>query len=838
MLMISKEDKILSAKRISANGDFVGNKAEGLLFLQDSGFRVPDFYVLPFATLQSVLKGEKRLENLIDYWKNECQIEEDSIWAVRSSASVEDGGEKSYAGLFSTRIDVPLKDLKTAILSVLEAYQKVGESQYAESGDMIFGIIIQQMILPDYSGVIFSHNPLDVTDDTPILNVVPGVGEELVSGRTTAYTVKKEKTDWVFPDDKTVFEGKTIADGLQEITKTGETIKRDIQDKIKVLFHDVRRMSKLKKHPVDVEFCISGGRIYYLQIRPITAIGEEHEKVIAIWDNSNIGENYPGITLPLTASFVRFTYQKAYSKMAEFVGMSQKLIQSNMPYFGNMAGSIHGGIYYNITSWQKLLYQFPFGKTLSRQITKILGMDDAVFEPPSTRAGFFGYLTLLSNLIRSFFGFNRIKKAYLDNFNKVYSEYQSKDYLSKSHSELVSTYNELEQKLGDNWIAPMINGFFAMVLFTLLKKAAKDPKISSSYPNFANDILFSQGDVISVAIVRALHHILNQINNSRELSNLFLEKEPSEIISELIKKHPALKREIDTFIRQYGERCEEGELKMETINYKEDPLTFIRFLKANTFYHPTKKATEQQRYFDYEKVLKTAYPYRPVKRWYLKKVIRFTISRVKDRENFRFIRTQTFALIRKIFRGIDASLLQTGRLSEKGDSLYLHLQELLDTSQKYQYKEIIKDRKKIYQKYEKIEKNNRYQQTEKGFVPVYPAIDLDDSSVIRGTGCSSGIIEGEVVIIHKNTTMDRAFSGKILVAKHFEPGWITLFSTASGLVSEQGSLLSHTAILSRELGIPTIVGANGLLSKVKDGDRVRLNGAKGELLVLKNNDNV
>lgn len=830
--MTAKKIHIISGKEISENNDFAGNKAKGLLFLQRNGFRVPDFYVLPYPTLQSVLKKEIRLENLIFQWIKDYHITENLKWAVRSSASVEDGGDKSYAGLFTTRINVQQKDLKTAIFSVLDAYRKVGKSGYALSEEMTFGIIIQKMIQPDYSGVIFSHNPLNISDDNPIINIVPGLGEALVSGRVTAYTIKKEGRDWVFPDDNAVFEGKVYANGLNAINKTGAVIKHDIGDKIANLEQDVRRMAALKKHPVDVEFCITNGTIYYLQIRPITAIQTKKEAIIAIWDNTNIGENYPGITLPLTASFVRFTYQKAYSKMAEFVGMSKALIRANAPFFGNMAGSIYGGIYYNITSWQKLLYQFPFGKKLSKQITKILGMDDAEFEPPSIRSGILGYLILSANLIRSFWGFNRIKQSYLDNFNRVYSEYASRDYHSKSHSELIAIYHELEQKLGNNWIAPMINGFFAMILFALLKRAAKDPKISRSYPNFANDILFSQGDVISVAIVRALQQILNQINTDRELATLFTEKPPEAITMALSENYPALKEEIDTFIRQYGERCEEGELKMETVNYKEDPLTFIRFLMTNTFYNPNQKATEQQTYFDYKNVLEKAYPYRPIRRWYLHLLIKYTIWRVKDRENFRFIRTQTFALIRKIFRGIDADLLKTGVFTQKGDSLYLHLDEILDSSIKASYHDIIEKRKKIWQKYENIKRSNRYKQTEKGFIPVYPAIDTNDSNTIRGTGCSSGIIEGEVAIVHKDTALDKDFSGKILIAKHFEPGWITLFYAANGLVSEQGSLLSHTAILSRELGIPAIVGAKGVLAKVKDGDRVRLNGATGELILL------
>ncbi len=80
------------------------------------------------------------------------------------------------------------------------------------------------------------------------------------------------------------------------------------------------------------------------------------------------------------------------------------------------------------------------------------------------------------------------------------------------------------------------------------------------------------------------------------------------------------------------------------------------------------------------------------------------------------------------------------------------------------------------------------------------------------------------------------FSGKILVADYFEPGKINLFSKAGGIISIRGNLLSHTAILCREMGIPSIVGARGLLSKIKDGDKIEMNGATGKIYLISKNE--
>jgi pyruvate,water dikinase len=69
--------------------------------------------------------------------------------------------------------------------------------------------------------------------------------------------------------------------------------------------------------------------------------------------------------------------------------------------------------------------------------------------------------------------------------------------------------------------------------------------------------------------------------------------------------------------------------------------------------------------------------------------------------------------------------------------------------------------------------------------------------------------------------------GEIIVAERTDPGWIMLFPAAAGLIVERGSLLSHSAIVSRELGLPAVVAASGVTQWLHDGDYVELNGSSG-----------
>jgi pyruvate,water dikinase len=72
-------------------------------------------------------------------------------------------------------------------------------------------------------------------------------------------------------------------------------------------------------------------------------------------------------------------------------------------------------------------------------------------------------------------------------------------------------------------------------------------------------------------------------------------------------------------------------------------------------------------------------------------------------------------------------------------------------------------------------------------------------------------------------------TGKVLVAEMTDPGWVFLMASAAALVVEKGSLLSHTAIIGRELGVPTVVGVEGATELIRSGQLVQVNGQTGDV---------
>jgi pyruvate,water dikinase len=103
---------------------------------------------------------------------------------------------------------------------------------------------------------------------------------------------------------------------------------------------------------------------------------------------------------------------------------------------------------------------------------------------------------------------------------------------------------------------------------------------------------------------------------------------------------------------------------------------------------------------------------------------------------------------------------------------------------------------------------------------------------IRGLGASAGVVEGTARIVHSPEEFDQVRKGDILVCRMTNPAWVLVFTKIGGLVTDAGGALSHSAVVSREFGIPAVVGTGVATQKISTGQRVRVNGAAGIVEIL------
>jgi pyruvate,water dikinase len=103
---------------------------------------------------------------------------------------------------------------------------------------------------------------------------------------------------------------------------------------------------------------------------------------------------------------------------------------------------------------------------------------------------------------------------------------------------------------------------------------------------------------------------------------------------------------------------------------------------------------------------------------------------------------------------------------------------------------------------------------------------------LRGLGASAGVVEGTARVVDSPEQFDQVQKGELLICKMTSPAWVVLFTKIAGLVTDSGGALSHPAVVSREFGIPAVVGTRTATQTIKTGQRLRVDGAAGTVEVL------
>ena len=236
-----------------------------------------------------------------------------------------------------------------------------------------------------------------------------------------------------------------------------------------------------------------------------------------------------------------------------------------------------------------------------------------------------------------------------------------------------------------------------------------------------------------------------------------------------------------------------------------------------------------------EEVVRSEVPLtrRPLFGWVLGRARRH----IRERENMRFARTRVFGTVRRLFRALGDHLVRRGLLQRRPDVFYLTLDELLGfvegTTATVDLAGLVAVRQAEYEQWRAAKGPHRRFETvgplnfANPFTVAHAPTEQDQSpDLLRGIGCAPGVVRAEARVVH-DPTAEPDLQGRILVTERTDPGWVPLFLSAGGLLVERGSALSHSAIVAREFGVPTVVGLPGLLQRVNSGDTVELDGAAG-----------
>jgi len=799
-------------------------KARHLEILKEQGFPVPRF----------ILVSENEEVDL-SFSERDC-------FAVRSNFSSEDSGEHSFAGQFLTRLNVKREKVEKAVQEVFASYagsldykekanrgkaeydlKQQGKAEQKENTErqenaerqedteqkkaVLSGetVLIQEMLFPEKSGVLFTKNPKGILSEMVVV-LGQGLGDKVVEDQENVLTYH------YFPGECLYQEGQGTVIGLDE-------------DELKTLFSLGEEIEQLFQKPMDIEFAIEKGKIYILQARAITTL--DMHLPARILDNSNISESFPGICLPLSESFAGEMYSGIFTSLGRrFLG---KRVSSYEAVFQRMVGGFSGRMYYEISSWYDILHLLPFSGKIIPVWQGMLGVSNEEISFSKKKPGFF-LKCRIALLFCYYFIVSQRKMKELDKFfQERYASYSKRVEEEEEAQELYRIFLEMKEDLLREWDITLMNDMVSFISTHLYGKKTA----------------FSLETMKPVRALSALKAIAGKHGLDSE----------------------EYRREKKSYISAYGDRIE-GELKLETRTYRSNEELLDRWILDALETEETDCSEK-----DCEETSRMEKPSEQKQRKSF--LYRLAESSCNNREISRLHRTRCFGLMRRIVDkigektiGFDVYYLSLDELKEflfSGKDFSLKIAREKELRKAYERLPVL-SRVKLLGKVDrdplageitvlnygafktkeskvgKGEIAGEMGKSEKWSVPFSEEPKKVESKgktestprVFFGRGVSKGIFRGEILKI-KSLQELRATEakGKILLSYSTDPGWFPYLDMASGLITERGSLLSHSAILARELEKPAVVNIPKIMEELQSGDIVEIDGDLGICSVIK-----
>jgi phosphohistidine swiveling domain-containing protein len=866
----------------------VGGKAAALAAMTRAGLPVPPWFVaLPHA-FQASVSGETttRLAHATSAAAAQSLFEgvrlsdeairqiaaalkhiggEGGLFAVRSSAVEEDSTQFSFAGQLESFLFVSAADVAARIPSVWASGFSDRILRYRQEAglDPVAGVpavIVQRMVEGKTSGVAFSADPISGRRGVAVVAAVPGLGSALVSGEAAADTWRVDREGEIVERHVETKElmhcaAPSSAQGVVSIAVPAALAAQPaLEDSaIRDVAALARRAQAHFGRPQDIEWTLAEAGLFLLQSRPITGLADnaDPDAALALWDNSNIIESYSGVTTPLTFSFARRAYEYVYREFSRQIRTPEPTIEAHAGAFASMLGLIRGRVYYNMLNWYRLLSHIP-GYALNRKsLEQMLGMSAkpseqvlAARERMTAHQSLREMVWQLVSLGALLVGFVTLERRIARFYQRLHDTLGPgrPDLSGLRPDELVAYYRKLEAKLLSHWDAPVFNDFATMLSHSLLRKLCA-AWVGEEEGSLSNDLLCGEQGMISGEPAYRVREMARLAADDAQLVDALCGRTLPTIV-ELTRSYPALARAVGDYLDKFGERCME-ELKLESETLYDNPTPLLRAVgqyARNLSLHVARseaiaEAKVRERA---ENRVRAALASHPLRRLAFAWILATARARVRARENLRFERTRAFGRARQIFVELGRRLAALDVLDDPRDVFYLELDELLAFVEArvttIGLKGLAAVRKAEFDTYRTtpapadrfethgiVYRGHTFAETQ--------SVQPVSGDSLRGLGCCPGVVRGPVHLVTDPKTAT-VRPGEILVAERTDPGWVMIFPAAAGLLVERGSLLSHSAIVARELGLPAIVSLVGVTRWAKDGEWVEMNGATGVVVKI------
>lgn len=815
------------------SGDAVGGKAASLASLRAGGFEVPEFCVVGCAAFTALrAQGASALRPEVEAWL--AMQPTGSRFAVRSSARGEDSAENSFAGLYTTVLNVrSLDDVLAAVERCWASYdgeQAVAYRTRRDAAAGAMGVVIQRLVPADWAGVAFGANPVNGALSEVLVNAAPGIGEALVSGE-------------INPEEITV----AARDGTLRSRRAGTAPAALPAAILEAVWRETTRANRHYRFPQDVEWAWAAGRLYLLQSRPITTLADVHysrylepwaddpraspDDPARLWTRAYADEIWAPPVSPLFYNIHNLT--PSFASYWKWHGDPEPLPPDVFKYHKAAA-------YLDV---EVLRRQYDYHPAFSR----IAGIVN--FFPSRMHAA-----------VRTgrWLWRGRVLRTY-----RFECQQRSLRSLAHNHRTLASLWPGFVDQT---------NGWFeldldAMSLEQIAAHRAElnqvvgvvSPACGFAVAYHAHDLTFiltglldrwfGDGDRLYAEVTSGLDgsvtvaesHAVWELARSLRQDPALLETARTgdwaatcaaagrteagrQFLAEFERfwfdhRHRGASYK-DLVYPRWGEDC--GQLLAVVAGCTSAGGPSPR--QQNAAMAEVRRRTQAELLTRCTGVRRWR---RPLLRW----LFRYNEIYMSERDNHRYYFDRVWYQLRRIYLAHGRRLCRAGVLAAPDDLFFLGATEVEQALRGDLDGDEARSRVQV--------RRRVWSETLRTQPPKFLAGYAVYDDVPPGTGghewvgigASPGLVTGRARVVYDVRELPAVRDGEILVTRQTDPAWSTVFPRIAGLVLETGGVLAHGASLCREFNLPCVTALERATSILRDGDTVTVDGARGRVLV-------
>ncbi len=765
--------------------------------------------------------------------------------AVRSSALMEDLPTASFAGQLDTVLNI--RSVPALIASIKKCWASVWNVRAINYRDLRgightalgVAVVVQKMVQAEVAGVCFTTNPITLRDDI-VIDAVYGLGEALVGGEVTpdSYVVDRNTGEIVWRqcgtkhmklvrDDERGAEGDETGEGCTtrvsvpdedaaRFTLTDAQVKRLLAAALEIEAHFGA--------PQDIEWSLADERFFFLQTRPITTLSLETQvpAVKGEWSRSPLDERILTPLTPWEQAILERTIPLVHAALESF-GLS-------IPSDRRVIRIFYGRPYMNRSLFEQMLSVMPEVVEMffhNRRRHRKAAIKPKL-HPLTIRIG----INLLYHVDRV----HRRWYAYLRTFKPAVRAIEVRDLDAMSAKERLDQLDELETLALGAAKIHFQSITFAEFLYQILDQSVQY-FLDTRDENLAAKLIAGIPGNKTVETNTALWELASAARKrpavAQYLSTVALDETSMIDIRDTLAHLDAggtFLLALDRFLDRYGHRTPVYSFLHPS--WGEDPrqvLELVRsYLEYGDSHNPAQHEREQVRRrreataFVQQRLTHGLRGLIPFQRTAFRILLKLTHAYARLRENQQFYVGMTFPLVRQTMLAVGKELVDAGVVDEPIQGFFFETAELRAFFAKKT------DAETLRQRFEK-----RHEEYERYCDFAAPNMIGGASAapmgveLLSGVGVSAGMASGTAKVVRGPDEFAKIKRGDILVAHTTTPTWTPLFVMARGLVTDIGGTLSHGAVVSREYGIPAVMGTGNATELLSDGDRIVVDGDRG-----------